>query len=338
MSEPNENHCQRICLTPTRNESWIIKPFLAAAKCWADHIIVADQGSTDGTLQELQRTAGVQTLVNESPAYDEAQRQRLLINAARKISGKRIFIALDADEALSANCLPSAEWQRLAEAKPGTVLRFRWVNILPRFKQAWIPSEPTALGFIDDGSEHTGEKIHSRRVPWPANSPVIDLAEVVVLHFQYVAWERMLSKHRWYQAWEALNHPQKAPLEIFRKYHHMYGSWDASEIHPVKPEWLDGYERAGVSFRSLQGEPVTWWDKELLQMLREHGTARFRKLDIWDKDWNEVAHTLGLNGADFRDPRSATEKTVHRLLAATQKRRANLGVRALERSLRSLGW
>ena len=45
-----------VCLTPTRNESWIIKQFVAAAELWASHIIVADQGSTDGTLQQLQST------------------------------------------------------------------------------------------------------------------------------------------------------------------------------------------------------------------------------------------------------------------------------------------
>ena len=32
-----------ICVTPVRNEAWIIEPFLRAAELWADHIILADQ-------------------------------------------------------------------------------------------------------------------------------------------------------------------------------------------------------------------------------------------------------------------------------------------------------
>ena len=40
---------QRICVTPTRNEAWIIGHFAAAARCWADHVVIADQRSTDGT-------------------------------------------------------------------------------------------------------------------------------------------------------------------------------------------------------------------------------------------------------------------------------------------------
>ena len=112
--------CNRICITPTRNELWIVKHFLAAARCWASHIIVADQGSTDGTLQRLQETPGVDVVINDSPIFDEVHRQRLLLNRARKIPGKRVLLALDADEALSANCFTSEEWDRISQAPPGT--------------------------------------------------------------------------------------------------------------------------------------------------------------------------------------------------------------------------
>jgi hypothetical protein len=330
--------CHRVCLTPTRNESWIIKRFLAASKCWANHIIVADQGSTDGTLQQLQGTPGVDVVINDSPIFDEVYRQRLLINKARQIKGKRVLIALDADEALSSNCVANKEWEQIEKAEPGTLLRFRWVNILPGFKQAWIPDEPLLCGFVDNGLEHTGKRIHNPRVPCPAGAPVIDIKETVVLHFQYVLWERMASKNRWYQAWEYTKHKQKSPFEIFREYSHMYGGWEKREIYPMQPEWLEGYDRAGVDFRSLTCESVTWWDREVVQMLCQHGPGHFRKLAIWDKDWNATASQIGVKGVDLSDPRSPSEKLVHRLLAATQKHRTNLGVRAFERFLRATGW
>jgi hypothetical protein len=245
-----------ICVTPTRNEAWIIKQFLAAARTWADHIIVADQGSTDGTLWRLQDTQGLETVINDSPVYNEAYRQKILLECARKFEGRRILIALDADEALSANCLESKEWKQIEDAEPGTILRFRWVNILPGFREAWIPPKYEAFGFVDNGCDFTGRQIHSTRVPQPPGAPVLDLDEIVVLHFQYVAGERMISKHRWYQMWEHLKHQQKGPLDIFREYHHMYGSWEQDEIHPIQPEWFDGYDRAGIDFRSLKSEPA----------------------------------------------------------------------------------
>ena len=332
--------CQKICLSPTRNEAWIINQFLAAAKTWADHVVVADQGSTDGTLKHLESAPGVELISNDSPVYDEAHRQQILLERARTFSGKRILIALDADEALSANFATSKEWHRLDEATPGTVVRFRWVNILPGFKEAWTPPGFQAFGFVDDGSEHKATRIHSPRLPQPEGAPVIDLEDVVVLHFQYVAWERMVSKHRWYQAWESVTHPQKGPLQIFRGYHHMCRSWDKSEVcQAVKPEWLEGYDHAGIDFRSLKSEPVTWWDREIVDMLREHGPERFRRVAIWDKDWNAIAATISnVNGVELTDPRTASDKAFHYLLARTLSRRTNLGVRMFERTQRSLGW
>jgi hypothetical protein len=336
-SESAGTGLSRICVTPIRNEAWIIKNFISATKLWASHVVVADQGSTDGTLQYLQATPGVDVVINDTP-FDELHRQRLLVGQARRVSGGRILIALDADEALSANCLESKEWERLNSAKPGTVLRFRWVNILPGLQQAWIPPEPVPLGFVDDGTEQTGGRIHNHRLPCPPGAPRLDLEDIVVLHFQYLAWDRMLSKHRWYQAWEHATHGQKKPLQIFREYNHMYGSWDKSEIHPVRPEWLSAYEAAGLDFRALKSEPITWWDREVLQMLREHGPAYFRKLAIWGVNWNNVAAELGLGETDLGDPRSTSERVVHKLLAATQNRRATWTVRGFERLLRFAGW
>jgi hypothetical protein len=331
--------CRRISVTPVRNEAWIINRFLDAVRMWATDVVVADQGSTDGTLEQLQHTAGVNLAINDSPVFDENHRQRLLLDRARQIPGKRILIGLDADEALSANVMTSRQWRDLEDAAPGTILRFRWVNILPGFEHAWIPPEPRAFGFVDDGSAHNGKRIHSPRVPQPPGAPVIDMTDVVVLHFQYVVWDRMISKHRWYQAWEHVRHQQKGPLEIFREYRHMFGSWERSEIHPVRPEWFEGYTDRGIDFRRVRSEPVTWWDREILQMLQQHGPRHFRKIDIWDRDWNAVAQLTGVNAAQpIADPRSLFEKTAHRVLKSTQGHRSNLAVRAFERLLRSVGW
>lgn len=327
-----------IVVTPTKNESWIIDRFVSAASCWADHVIVADQGSTDGTPEIVQRAPKARLVRNESPIFDENHRQKLLLEHARKIEGRRILIGLDADEAFSANCTASKDWARIAQAAPGTVLRFRWVNVLPGFKTAWIQPGFVALGFVDDNSPHQGRTIHSPRVPQPPGAPTLDLEEIVVLHFQYVLWDRMRSKQRWYQAWEYLKHRRKTPLQIFREYNHMHGSWGKDEIHPVEPEWLAGYEQAGIDFRSIECERVTWWDREVAGMLQEHGPEFFRRIDIWDKDWSVFARQIGMSGVDFRDPRSRFERIAHSCLRRTQQRRGHPAVRAFEKLLRLRGW
>src|SRR5262245_12921436 len=108
-----------LCLTPTRNEAWIIRHFLRAAAMWSTRIIVADQGSTDGTWEALGDVTGVDRVKNVASRFDEESRQRLLIKEARRLPGRRrVFIALDADEALSANAHQSPDWQRIADASP----------------------------------------------------------------------------------------------------------------------------------------------------------------------------------------------------------------------------
>src|SRR5688572_13904360 len=98
---PRVNGCHWMCLTPMRNEAWIVKEFIAAANLWATRIVVADQISTDGTLEQLQSSAGTEVVINDSPIYDEAHRQKVLLERARQFPGKRIMFGLDADEAIS---------------------------------------------------------------------------------------------------------------------------------------------------------------------------------------------------------------------------------------------
>lgn len=334
----DESNLTRICLTPTRNEAWIMPHFLAAAATWAHRIIVADQRSEDATPRLVQEHPRGELVRNDLLEYDEAYRQRLLLDRARQAAGPKVLLALDADEALSANALESREWHRIEEAKPGTVLRFPWVNILPDFQTAWIPSEPMACGFVDDGSPHAARQIHSVRIPTPPSAPVLDFKDIVVLHFQYVSWQRMRSKQRWYQAWETIQYPEKSALQIFRQYNHMFGSWNESEIHPVRPEWLERYQQAGIDYRTLKPEPVTWWDKEVISMLRQHGPARFRKTALWDVDWRVIAGALGISDNAFRDPRSVVEKFAHLALKRTQGNRERWTTVAFERALRLLGW
>ena len=76
----------------------------------------------------------------------------------------------------------------------------------------------------------------------------------------------------------------------------------------------------------------------MLRILQEHGRERFRKIDIWDRDWNSVAALNGTTAVDLSDPRSTFERVAHRVLKATQGRRANVAVRAFEKLLRSTGW
>ena len=328
-----------ICLTPVKNEAWILDRFLQCASLWADHIVVADQQSDDDTRAIAQRYAKVHLIENDSPAYDEAARQRLLLQAARAIpvEGKRLLLALDADEMLTANWMTSPEWARVLAAEPGTVAWFYWINVLPGVEQGWHDPSAKPFGYMDDGAPHAGYPIHSPRIPLRPGAAALHLRDVRVLHYQYTNWPRMRSKQRWYQCWERLHHPEKRPVTLYRQYHQMDVMRERAA--PLRPEWLAGYEAHGIDMTTIPEATHYRWDEEVLAFFEQHGTAPFRKLNVWDRDWNALASALGHGpGPDLADPRSALERAVHAFLRTTQPHQGNPAVRTVQKLLQPLGW
>ncbi|GAI03025.1 unnamed protein product, partial [marine sediment metagenome] len=207
---------------------------------------------------------------------------------ARKIVGAKILIALDADEFLTANYMESIEWNNIINCKPGTVIKFKFVNLTPNFLHYWIPPFIMPWGYYDDGSKHYGSKIHSKRLPVPPNSKSLVLDDIKVMHFQYTDWERMESKHRWYQCWERINNPNKSAIRIYRQYHHMC-SIKREEIKIVPNKWFEGYLKKGIDLTKIIKDRVYYWDNILLNYIEKYGANFFSKESIWDIDWVEIA-------------------------------------------------
>ena len=109
-----------ICLTPVLNEEWIIEKFLQAASIWADIIIISDQGSSDRTIEIVSKFPKVKLIDNSKiTEYNENDYRQPLYNEARKISGPKLLINLDADEFLTPN-FEDLEWETIKNAPIGT--------------------------------------------------------------------------------------------------------------------------------------------------------------------------------------------------------------------------
>ncbi|MEO6906822.1 MAG: glycosyltransferase family 2 protein, partial [Abditibacteriaceae bacterium] len=323
-----------------KNEAWILDRFLQCTSLWADHIIVADQGSDDGSREIALRYPKVILIENTSVSFNEPERQKILIAAARQFSGPRILIALDADEMLSANFLNSLEWKNIFDAAPGTIIQFEVVNIKGDMTY-WTPQYYFNLGFIDDDSEHDhkGMLMHSQRVPTPMHSPILKVWDIKILHYQYSDWRRMESKHRWYQCWERINHPTRHTIDIFRQYHHMY-SIPQSEIHPILSEWIDEYKLKGIDMANIKQSSEFRWDKEVLEMFAKYGVAKFAKEAVWEADWTTIKQKINTEETDALvvDPRSCTERIVHWWLRWSQAHSRKRLVRWIDRGLKLIGW
>lgn len=317
-----------ICLTPVWNEAWILERFLGAAGVWADVIVVADQGSTDGSRQIAGEHEKVRLIDNPHAAYDEGARQRLLLEAAREIPGPRALVALDADEALSAGLCDSRGWAEAMSSPPGTVIRMPWINLLPGLERAWIPRRPVVFGLIDDGREHVGSYLHSTRLPGDPDRVAVDVDEGGVLHLQYLDESRMRAKQRWYQCFERVTHPDKRPSEVYRQYHHM-DAWPPDELHAVDPRWTAGL---GLEAVGSTAASAAVWHTRIIELAAEHGWPPFRRVDIWDVDW-------GAEGAgDTLERPTVLDRIAVRWLRFAQPRRRSATVRTISRALRLVGW
>lgn len=342
-----------ICMTPVKNEEWILERFLKCASLWADHIIVADDNSTDHSREIAKSFPKVILVENQSSSFGEATRQQLLINKAREIPGKRLLIALDADEFLPGNFIENLEWNAVLNAKEGTVIRFQLANIAPDFENYHlISTNHFPWAFMDDGSPHVGWSIHSPRIPIPEKGNYLDLNKIKILHYGYVDTQRYESKKRWYMCWETLQ-KKRSPISINRQYLINLSDYPA---YKIPQEWLSSYEKQGIDMTSFSKIIIQknlssstsmnfrmkehyWWEKEIVTMMALHGSYAFTKIDIWYENWMEIAKEYGYTDLSlFKDRRSICDKLFLNYIRSTQAISKKWWIRLADKILSCLGY
>jgi hypothetical protein len=322
-----------ICLTPIRNESWILDKFLSSSSIWADYIIISDQNSDDNSRDIAKKYEKVKLISNTYTDYNEFIIRKVLFEEARKIKGGKILIALDADEFFTPDLFFSGEWEKVLTSNPGTVIKSKFVNLLPDLQYYWFGPMDLAWGFIDDNSEYLAGNIHTNRIIYPENANILLLDKIKVMHFQYTDWNRMESKHRWYQCWERINNTQKSAIRIFRPYNHMYAV-KKNELNKIPGEWFDYYKKSGIDLAVVNKQKYYYWDKLVLEYFNKYGTQFFKREDIWYINWEAKAGEYGCKDTNkYKDPRNFFLKIVHFWLKRTQYNHGNIFVRAIDKIL-----
>jgi glycosyltransferase involved in cell wall biosynthesis len=276
-----------VVVTPVRNEAWILPRFLSVTSQFADHIVIADQGSTDESAEICQQYPKVKLIHNTSLEYDEAGRQSLLIKAARELGSEgKIILALDADEILAANALTGPGWRSMMAAEPGTVLCFEKPDLYLTTDKCIRYERPWPLGYVDDGVPHLPRRIHSIRIPTPENSPKLNVMDAKILHYALARMDAQNSKLRMYCVVE---HLLRTNPVWRRRFSYRAGrDWTRlGRLEPSPSEWFEGWERIGIDMRSIPSEVYHWQDYEVLRYFAKYGARRFWVDNIWDFDWEE---------------------------------------------------
>ncbi len=283
-----------VVLTPLKNDAWILRRFLEVTSVFADHILIADQGSTDGGREMCREFDKVTVLDNSASDYDEASRQQMLIAAARELVPlPRLLLALDSDEIVAADAPGTPGWQQMLSAAPGTVLFFEKPNLYLTPANCERRDLDFPGGFVDDGvTPHVARRVHSVRIPIPEGAPHLVLGDVKIMHYALVRPNAQKAKIRMYAAMENLMGTKS--LYTRRRYY-----WRKRVLRPlgaVEPtprEWFAGWEQRGIDMTTIEDREPYWQDLALLDMMIEHGARRFWFDDIWEKDWRTFAREQG---------------------------------------------
>ncbi len=293
-----------IVLTPVKNEAWILDRFLSVTSQFADRIIIADQNSTDGSLEIYKKYPKVHLINNKDSQYDEASRQLLLLKTARELEpdAKRILLAFDADEVLTADSVTNPGWKTMLDSKPGTVLFFEKPDLYIDTNKAIRYSDPWPLGYVDDGVEHKPLKIHSIRVPQPEYADKLYLDDVKIMHYTLTRINAQNSKLMYYSMLENV-YKKNHFLARRRIYVRNFDYVNKNKLEATPAKWFEGWEKLGIDMRTISTETKFWYEDEALKLFSEYGSKKFWLDNIWDNSWAKLAKESGLAGSISSPPK-----------------------------------
>lgn len=309
-----------IVITLVKDEAWMLDRFLATCSVFADHIIVSDESTgIDNSLEIYNKYPKVMLHHNSGTPVRGDFRRKFVFDEARKIPcDKRIIIAIDSDEILSANLLHSPEWQTVLAAEPGTLFHLQWVSLWKNCNYYRVEAKYQFGGYnrqiwIDDGVSEIPaigyQEMHMAYNPLHARTHVY-LNEIVCLHYQYCNWERMESKHRYYRAHEKADIGKLSDIAIYRIYGHAHSR--KIEVKPSLSCWFDGWISKGIDMTSTARDELTHFDISVLRLFESHGADFFLNQDLWKVDWEYLANRAkeaGLLATDFSNVHP--KKTIH---------------------------
>lgn len=324
-----------ICLTPVRNEAWCLDVFLKCTSLWADHIIIADQFSTDGSREIALKHPKVILIDNYDLEYNESSRQKILINKARSIPGDKILFALDADEIFTGNFGQTNDWNEILRSRPGQVFGLQWASIdadkccysLSDFYFPWIIHD-------DDVTQHENytSQLHSMRIPYPSSADMgyYRVNDFKVFHLNRIHSERQFSKEIYYQCLELLHNPDQHPIVSYR-------SNNVILDNKIKiPEfWISNYCNYNIDiFSELKLDHSNiWYNDEILALIKKYGFDKFSILAVWSRRWflSNAKEIVNLNNG-----MSIYNKFLFFYLRNTQKYSKGLLIRLFDKILKSI--
>lgn len=321
---------QLIVLTPVFNEAWILHAFLRATSIWADHIIIADQMSTDGSRDIYPQYEKVIVVDNPRKEMHQAATRRLLFEEAKKIEGDKILFTLDADEFLSGDFMHTKGWQTIMNSEPGDVFEFRWMNLSADVSKYSTWQHYYWAAHVDEellNGQFPDNFIHEWRLPWPKHvNHEYKIDDISFVHFARANALRQCNKERFYQISQSAPMGKYSGVRFYRQYHPVL----EETFYEVPMDIYACYEANGidvVEMLNLQDEGKHYTDA-VLRKIEEKGIEYFKKLDVWEHGF--------LKNNNLQDPRTWWDKMIHTYLRATNKYQKTFLIHIIDKVLKKI--
>ena len=280
-----------IALMPVRNEAHILPYTLPPLAQICDHIIIADQHSTDDTRAVIKKCAKAILIDNTTPPppkgrFDSAR--QLLLDAARNFDGNNLIICIDADELPPPAVFANIKNYVGERHKPGTAFATLGVNLWQDCHHYALPWQgrivPCYHWLFYDHRQFSYEAkqwVHSARVPEefykPKNYRRLP-RPYCLLHFRWAFWQRSL----WQQAWYHLMEFKNSNFDVtgIRRINQYYYNTLPNQTvltRPLPPLWRHGYKPLPQSIEN--NAPSR--EKDVMAMIQQHGVEFFEPLNIW---------------------------------------------------------
>lgn len=264
---------------PIRNENWILQYNLPNILSWADHVLIADQHSTDGTRELYKKYPEVEVIDNNHKGHSNEVYWQLL-EASRRFGNENIIFYIDADEWVPAEMM-KAELDTL-EYVPGTMIEMSWPNPWGGFKQCRVDGVfndiHKRIGWIDNGQykHNSGYVINGHTALTPDCEGEVIRLKTPLIHLQFTSWERLQWKQVWYRCVEHIA-GASSPSLINNRYKHTLDPHPTS-LMDMPREWS---ESLSVIPSEIALTPADWQKEAVLNFINERGVEFFEPLQIW---------------------------------------------------------
>lgn len=272
-----------IVLIPTKNEEWILDYCLKNVCPVVDLVIIADQKSTDNTVEICKNYPNVKVITNENEGHSNKVRW-LLLDEARKYGENNLIICIDADEMISPKGINEMKTMiNDGQAVPGDVFKTRWLQLWKNTEEylnegVWKDSYKN-FAFVDNAGHNEYKKDfvindHTTRVP-DTNINREILITYPLLHLHFVAWKRNQMKQAWYRCSELIAGKRNAKrINNTYRVTLMNKTVDTLKLNDSDKESL-------VFPENLSEVSSNWHQNAIMDFFSKYGIKFFEDLEIW---------------------------------------------------------